>query len=183
MTNDKTYIVLLRGVMPSGKNSIKMARLREIIEGAGFREVKTYIQSGNVILRSEREASEVSHTIATAIRTQTEADLPIIVKTPDEISQVLTENPFGEGYLPERVFYTLTNDALDTDKATALAREDFGDGTLAIGQNALYMYIPSDASRSRLSNVFLEKKLALTLTTRNGNTLRKLLELSAIHTK
>lgn len=170
----KTYIVLLRGVMPSGKNSIKMAFLRDILEEAGFENVKTYIQSGNVVLNSPLLPSEIAETVHSLILAKNGSDLPIIVKTADEIESVLNGNPFGEGYDISRVFFTLTNDKLEESLVQVLENQDFGDEQLAFKDKAVYLYLPKDASRSKLSNNFIEKKLNITATTRNFNTLTKL---------
>lgn len=62
-----TYIVLLRGIMPSGKNSIKMAFLREILEQADFANVRTYIQSGNVVLQSSLSPTEIAQKVRAVI--------------------------------------------------------------------------------------------------------------------
>lgn len=91
-----TYIVLLRGVMPSGKNSIKMAFLREILEQADFANVRTYIQSGNVVLQSSLSPTEIAQKVRAVILEKNDSDLPVIVKTPAKIQAVLAENPFGE---------------------------------------------------------------------------------------
>lgn len=172
-----TYIVLLRGVMPSGKNSIKMAFLREILEEAGFKNVKTYIQSGNVILQSSLSPSETSQKVHSVILEKNGSDLPVIVKTADEIERVLSENPFGEGYDIGRVFFTLSNETADKNLLQELENGDFGDEKIVFGEYAIYLYIPKDASRSKLSNNFVEKKLKITATTRNFNTLTKLSDL------
>lgn len=174
----KTYIVLLRGVMPGGKNSIKMAFLREILEEAGFEHVKTYIQSGNVVLNSALSPGEISQKVHSLILAKNGSDLPVIVKTADEIERVLNENPFGAGHDINRVFFTLSNEAADGDKVQALEAQDFGDEKIAFGAHCVYLYLPKDASRSRLGNNFVEKKVGITATTRNVNTLTKLAEMA-----
>ncbi len=166
-----TYIVLLRGVMPSGKNSIKMTFLREFLEQADFANVKTYIQSGNVILQSPLSAAEVAQKVYSVILEKNGSDLPVIIKTPAEIQAILAENPFGE----ERSFFTLTNDPFDKTFASELEQQDFGEYLLKITEKAIYLYIPTNATRTKLTNNFIERKLNITATTRNFRTLTKLL--------
>ncbi|MDO5106543.1 DUF1697 domain-containing protein [Capnocytophaga sp.] len=174
-----TYIVLLRGVMPSGKNKIpSMAFLKEILEDAGFESVKTYIQSGNIVLRSELAPAQISQKVRELIEEKIGAELSVIVKTPREIRQVLNENPFTENHDSKRVFFTLFNDELPQPLATELQKQDFGEEKFAFTDRAMYLYIPTDASRSKLSNNFLEKKLKITATTRNFNTLSKLVAMA-----
>lgn len=174
-----TYIALLRGVMPSGKNSIpKMAYLREVMEKGGFVNVRTYIQSGNIVLQTELSPAEVGQKVHQLIKENIEAELPVIVKTADEIKEVLKGNPFTDGYDIKRVFFTLFNDTLDKKSAEELKKQDFEKEKFDFTTKAMYMYLPKDASRSKLNNNFLEKKLKITTTTRNFNTLSKLVAIA-----
>ncbi|ATA72889.1 hypothetical protein CGC49_06120 [Capnocytophaga sp. H4358] len=174
-----TYIVFLRGVMPTGKNKIpSMAFLKEILEKGGFVNVKTYIQSGNVVLQTELSPAGVSGKVHQLIKENIGAELPVIVKTADEMRQVLNENPFSENHDIKRVFFTLFNDELPQPLAKELKMQDFGEEKFDFTEKAIYMYIPTDASRSKLSNNFLEKKLKITATTRNLNTLSKLVAMA-----
>ena len=145
----QTLIAFLRGVMPSGKNAVKMADVRAVLGGNGFDNVRTWIQSGNIALESGLAADEAAVRIHDLLHTHLNVDLAVIVKTPAQLREILDGNPFAdEAYDPKRVFFTLCN---------------------------AYLYIPQDASRSKLGNAFLEKQLGLSLTTRNGNTLRKMM--------
>ena len=135
--------------MPSGKNRIpKMAELHEAIEAAQFADATTYIQSG------------------------------VITTTAEELRAHLACSPFGTDYLEERVFYPTTMDTIDPERLAALCQEDYGAEELRVVAGRLYLYIPTDASRSRLSNNFVEKKLKITATTRNRKTLARLIELA-----
>ena len=170
----QTLIAFLRGVMPSGKNAVKMADVRRVLGDSGLHNVRTWIQSGNIALDTALSAADTAALIHERLQTQLNVDLAVIVKTPAELQQILAENPFvGEGYDAKRVFFTLANQPL-TDSA-GLGAQDFGAEQLCIRPQAAYLYIPQDASRSKLGHAFLEKQLGLSLTTRNGNTLRKMM--------
>lgn len=170
--NNSTLIAFLRGVMPSGKNAVKMADVRAVLSN-DFGPVRTWIQSGNIALQSPWPAVETAEKIHQLLHANLNVDLAVIVKTPDQLREILDGNPFADdAYDPKRVFYTLCNTPLP--EAADLSARDFGEEKLHIRPHAAYLYIPQDASRSKLSNVFLEKKLGLVLTTRNGNTLRKM---------
>ncbi|MDO5091787.1 MAG: DUF1697 domain-containing protein [Cardiobacteriaceae bacterium] len=167
------HAVFLRGVMPSGKNAVKMAALREALGKHGLADVSTWIQSGNIALSSADDAA----TLAQRVHDILQRDLGVdIVKNADELAAILAEQPFADA-APARIFYTLYNTAPDAALLASALAEDFGDNRLAAGEHALYMHIPGDASRSKLSNNALEKRLRITLTTRNRNTLAKMLEL------
>lgn len=174
-----TYIVLLRGVTPTGKNRVPMAQLRQLLSDDGFLNVQTWIQSGNVMLDSMRSVDEVAQDVHQTILENIGADLKIIVKTPAQIQTVLAENPFGEGYDRSRVFFTLFNRVPDEALVAALQTQDFEEDLFKITPHAIYLYVPGSFAKTRLNNNFLERKLRIGATTRNFNTLSKLLELGS----
>ncbi|WP_314262140.1 DUF1697 domain-containing protein [Cardiobacterium hominis] len=172
--NAQTRIAFLRGVMPSGKNAVKMADVRRVLGDSGLQNVRTWIQSGNIAFETASSAADAAAHIHDQLQMQLNVDLAVIVKTPAELQQILAENPFtGEGYDAKRVFFTLANQPL-ADSAD-LSAQDFGAEKLCVRPQAAYLYIPQDASRSKLGNAFLEKQLGIRLTTRNENTLRKMI--------
>ena len=170
------HAVFLRGVMPSGKNAVKMVALREALEKHGFTDVRTWIQSGNIALTSSDDAATIAYRVHDILQRDLGVNLGVIVKNAAQLTAILAHTPFPDAD-PARVFYTLFNDVPDAARLASALAEDFGDNHLAAGEHALYMHIPGDASRSKLSNNSLEKRLRLTLTTRNRNTLAKMLEL------
>ena len=173
MTNH-TFIAFLRGVMPSGKNAVKMADVREVLGNNGFIDVRTWIQSGNIALQTSLDAATTAVQIRQLLQTHLGVDLATVVKTKEQLQAVLDGNPFNQDeYDLKRVFFTLCNQPL-ADTADLIG-QDFGEENLCICEQAAYMYIPTDASRSKLSNVFLEKKLGVSLTTRNFNTISKMI--------
>ncbi|RKW21401.1 DUF1697 domain-containing protein [Candidatus Gracilibacteria bacterium] len=177
MKKKKPYIVLLRGVMPTGKNRIpKMSFLQEILS-TEFDSVRTYIQSGNIVLISDRSRSEIAKKVFELIKKHIGPELSSIVVTREEIQEILDKNPFGADYDISRVFFTLTNDILDSELLEKMKKEIFDGQELKIVENKLYMYLPKDASRTKLNNNYLEKKLKIVATTRNFNTLTKLVEM------
>ena len=177
MKKKKPYIVLLRGVMPTGKNRIpKMSFLQEILS-TEFDSVRTYIQSGNIVLISDRSRSEIAKKVFELIKKHIEPELSSIVVTREEIQEILDKNPFWADYDISRVFFTLTNDILDSELLEKMKKEIFDGQELKIVENNLYMYLPKDASRTKLNNNYLEKKLKIVATTRNFNTLTKLVEM------
>ena len=177
----QTLIAFLRGVMPGGKNAVKMADIRRVLGDNGFDRVRTWIQSGNIAaLDTALNAAETAALVHELLHIHLNVDLAVIVKTPAQLQEILDGNPFvGEAYDGKRVFFTLANQPLADN--TGLAAQDFGDEKLHICPQAAYLYIPQDASRSKLSNAFLEKQLGIRLTTHNENTLRKMI--IAIHRK
>jgi len=173
------YIVLLRAVMPSGKNKVPMAQLREVLSAAGFDNVRTYIQSGNALVDSSRPAREVATRVHALIKDEIGPDLGVVVRTAAQLRKVLEGNPFRDGHDQSRVFYALFAKRPPAAKVKQLLAEDLGEESLAISGDVAYMYIPGLYGRNRLSNNFLEKRLGVVGTMRNANTLRRLVEMSA----
>lgn len=174
-----TYIVLLRGVMPTGKNRVPMAQLREVLSEAGFAGVRTWIQSGNAILRTDMAPKALETRVSELIRTHIGADLAVAVRTAAEVRQILDGNPFtADDDDLSRVFFVTLIDAPSPEKTAALLAQDFGSERLVITPYAAYMYVPDTYGRGKLSNNFLEKKLGVAATTRNFNTLRKMVEMA-----
>lgn len=173
-----TFIILLRGVMPTGKNKVPMARLREVMEAAGYGRVRTWIQSGNLLIDTQETAAQAAARVRSLIRQEIGPDLAVIARSAQEIRQVLADNPFQDASDdPARVFYAFFEnppgkEALDTQRA-----RDFGDNRLVVTAHAAYMYIPADYTKASLNAAVVEKAAAVAVTMRNGNTLRKLVEM------
>ena len=175
----KTYILLLRGVMPTGKNRVPMAQLRQVLSEHGFDKVRTWIQSGNVILHSELPAKELEEQVRMLIKEHIGPDLAVVVRTGDEIRQLIDGNPFrGEAHDIARVFYVSFQEFPPEDKVQALLAQDFSPEELHIDGLGGYLYIPHTYGKGKLSNNFLERKLGVAATTRNFNTLSKMIQLS-----
>lgn len=174
----QTYIVLLRGVMPTGKNRVPMAALREALTRAGFEGVATWIQSGNAIVRTPLSPLETADRVREIIRADIGPELAVIVKTPEDITQVLEENPFANEERQERVFYGLYNHPLDGEKSRIALQKDYGEDRMAFTGHAAYLFIPGSAARSKLNNALLEKVQGQSVTVRNRNTLMKMLEMA-----
>ncbi|MEW4355004.1 DUF1697 domain-containing protein [Streptococcus pneumoniae] len=171
-------IVLLRGVTPTGQNRIpKMSYLAEILQEAGFEEVKTYIQSGNVILRTEKTDEEIQKLVHDVIYDKIGADLAVIVKTPHQLERAVTEQPFDNSFDRSRVHLVFTNERIVQDKLAKLLQEDLGDEKIVQGDECLYLYLPRDAKKKRWNTNFLEKRLGIRATMRKLNVVSRLSEL------
>ena len=163
--------------MPSGKNRVPMSMLREVLSEYGFQSVSTYIASGNVMLSSPSSAQEVEARVHELIKEEIGPEIVVIAREPEEVKLVLQESPYGGEFDPSRIFYTFFATPPEESKVEQLLALDIDENQLRIGKHAAYMYIPGSAARSNLNNNFLEKKLGVSATTRNGNTLSKLIEL------
>ena len=174
------YIVLLRGVMPTGKNRIpKMADLRDMLEREGFLHVHTYIQSGNIVLDTDLNAPALCAKVNALIKQEIGPDLPVIALTPEELDNLLSAQPFAGDLNGSRVFLTFFMGELDKGTMTSFAEKTWGEDQLVLTPRCIYMYLPAGMSQSKLSNTLLEKSFGRMMTTRNINTARKLAAIAA----
>ena len=147
-------IALLRGVMPTGKNKIpKMSYLVEILKDAGFQEVKTYIQSGNIQIETNLKKSEIAHKIHSVILEKIGADLPIIIKTKKQLVVAIEENPFNESYDFSRIHLVFTDTPIDNLNTKKIENMEFGEEIFFKGSECFYMYLPKNARKKKLNNI------------------------------
>lgn len=172
----KSYIVLLRGIMPGGKNKVPMSELREILKADGFEKVSTYIQSGNVLLSTSMPEKKIKDKVHNLIKENIGAEIEVVVSTSSKLKKILEGNPFKDEDI-YRVFFCIFGSKPAAAKIKKVSDMDFYPENLVINKDSAYMFIPGNAARSKLSNNFLEKNLDISATTRNFNTLSKLIEL------
>ena len=168
------YVILLRGINVGGRNSLPMKELRDILESLGCESVKTYIQSGNVVLSAP--AAPDATAITTAIEKQFGFAPRVLVIPGDRFESVSRENPYKDEKVEGKhlhVSYLAGPASADIDglEARKSPREEF-----TLTADALYLLAPDGIARSKLAND-AEKLLGVEATSRNWNTVRKLLEM------
>lgn len=170
----KKYIVLLRGINVSGKNKLPMAELRDLLNDLKFQNVKTYIQSGNIILDSDETKSVVCEKIKEGIANKFEYDVPVLARTIDEWEKAVKNYPFSLEN-EKIVAFTFLDKSVEID---VIEVNGIKDDLYQISDNIVYLYCPSTFADTKLSNNLFERKLKVTATTRNLRTTLKLLELA-----
>lgn len=134
-------IGLLRGVTPNGKNRIpNMAYLAAILQEAGYKRVRTYLQSGNLVLESDTADEVTKQTLHDLILEKIGADLTVILKEPSQIEVAIAEQPFADTLDSSRIHLVFTNDCLSQSRLNQLLQEDFGEELLVQGSECLYLY-------------------------------------------
>ena len=171
------WVALLRAVNLGARNKVPMAQLREQLEAAGYKGVRTYIASGNVLLdgptsRAEL-AGELEHLIAKAFGIDTTA----ILRTPKELAAVVAGHPFGADTSQSHVVFLAAKPRLDA--AERLAHLDSSPDRAVLAGADVYLHYPAGYSGSRLSAAQLERVVAVRGTHRNWRTVARLAELAA----
>jgi uncharacterized protein (DUF1697 family) len=175
-----TRIALLRSINVVGKNKIRMPELARAFEKAGFRNVRTYIQSGNVLFETGKESGELlSAKIREMITRNFGLNIQVVVITPQELADIALQNPFAER--PEvdlsRIHVTFLDREADPVKAEKLLSYHYPPDEIIMGKRAVYVHCPDGYGRTKYHNNFVEKKLSVNATSRNWNTCLKLLEM------
>lgn len=159
-----TYVALLRGVNVGGHKKLKMEDLRRTFESLGYTNVRTVLQSGNVIFDAKAKPRDLESVLGT----------PVVLRTQAEIRRVIADNPFPDEAEndPGRLLVVFLSAPLPSDavlRATALPSEKF-----VVKGKEIYIYFAHGAGRSKLAESLTEKKLGVVPTARNWNTVQKL---------
>jgi len=176
-----TYISILRGINVSGHRMIKMDALKKMCVDLNFSNVKTFIQSGNIIFQSKTKGTEkISITIKTSIEKLFGFDVPVITLTQTELESIINSNPFSKDKTKDPAFFhiTLLSDEPELQNIELLQQVDLKNDRYEVIDKTIYLYCPDSYSNSKLTNTFLEKKLKVTATTRNWKTTNELQNIS-----
>jgi uncharacterized protein (DUF1697 family) len=167
-------IALLRGINVGAKK-VAMARLRELFAELGYADVKTYVNSGNVVF-SGRKAN--AKKIEAAIEAEYGFDVAVVIRTRDELAAVVAANPLREVASNASRYLVLFSGGGDIDAAKAEGVKPGKGEQFAIVGSEAYLWLPHGVHASPLVKALNEKRLGVTLTGRNWRTVQKLLELA-----
>ena len=173
------YAAFLRGINVSGHKLIKMEELRRHFEMPGFKNITSYIQSGNILFDTkETDEVKLRSKIEKLLAAKLGYHVPTIIRSTHNIETIIKNNPFhniGKGDV-RKVYITLLSDAppVSLHKTMDAYRADGEE--FHILDKEVYLLLGS-AANTKLSNALIEKKLGVTATTRNLATMNKVLEL------
>lgn len=173
------YIALLRGINVGGHRKIRMNDLKEMFRGMGFKNVATYIQSGNVVFDSlVRDHEDLREDIKKEIEKSFGHDVPVIIRTPAEMERVLAHFPFEEkgkwkGYI------SFLSEKPTQEQKRDLESQSSDVEKFILGNQEIYIFIDKGADEKPLfSNSYVEKELGMDVTTRNLRSVNKILQLA-----
>lgn len=174
-----TYIAMLRGINITGHKIIRMEDLRASFEALGFRQVKTYVQSGNVIFEARKDANLVGK-MEKRILADYGFNVSILLKAPREMARVIRNNPLLKikGIDDSRLYVTFLSGPVPPTAESALQGLATGPERFHVGRHEIYLYCPNSYGETKLSNTAIEKKLGVIATTRNWRSVNALLALA-----
>ncbi len=174
------YIALLRGINLGSHKRIKMADLVKAMELLGFKNVKTYLQSGNVIFEDDStNEAKIAENIGIKINQIFGFQVNVIIRTEDELENIVKGNPFAKdaNIQPDKLHVTFLSDMPDSETISDLDIKKDENEKFEVAGREVYLYCPNGYARTKLTNDVFEKKLNTTATTRNWKTTNKLLKI------
>jgi uncharacterized protein (DUF1697 family) len=172
-------VALLRGINVGRAKRVAMADLRALIEGLGYSDVRTLLNSGNVVFTATRTAPQkAAASIERTLASELGVTARVTVLTVAELAQVVSENPLGKiASDPSRLLVAVLADPADRSKLSPLSKEDWGDDKLAVGTRVAYVWCAEGVLESRLMQA-VQRALGDAVTARNWSTMTKLLALA-----
>ena len=173
-------IALLRGINVGGKNRLPMKELAALFVDAGCEDVRTYIQSGNVVFRTgPAGGEEISTVISASILSRFGYRIPVVTRTARAFQEIVRANPFlNAGAEADKLHVMFLAEPPDGAQVDALDPDRSPGDEFAVMGREIYLHCPNGVARSKLTNSYFDARLSTTSTTRNWRTVQRLLELA-----
>jgi uncharacterized protein (DUF1697 family) len=176
-----TFVSMLRGINVGAQKRLRMETLRDIYKELGFRNIRTYVQSGNVVFEStEQDQSALVKRIEKQIAQTCGFPVEVFMRQAQDIQRLLAGNPFlnERNEDPSKLHVTfLSRIPSEPWWSEMLPPRDIID-EFARGELVIYLFCPNGYGKTRLSNSFFERKLGVLTTTRNWNTVNALYKMA-----
>ena len=173
------YVAFLRGINVSGHRIIKMEELRKLFEELKFKNIKTYIQTGNVVLEtSTKDSDSLTKMIEKHLQKSLGYEVETMLRTIPEIEKITENNPFKKAKLDKtlNLYLTFLHDEPSAELKKSLISSSDDIATFKIKEKEVYTLYKRSNAKHPFSNNFVEKKLKVAATTRNWNVINKVLD-------
>jgi len=168
-------IALLRGINLGSRRRVAMAELRELVEGLGYEDVATHLQSGNVVLTGAERPERVARRMEEAIAERFGFDVDVVVRTGAQLRAAVEANPFSdESADGARLLVLFLGADPDPEAVRGLDDERAGDDRIRARRREIYVWCPGGVRRSPGLAEIERRRLGVTATARNWNTVLKL---------
>lgn len=172
---------MLRGINVSGKKMIKMDALRNMYSGIGFKNVQTYIQSGNVVFQEKiAKVQDLEKKISNEIMKTFGFEVPVLVQGLAEIKEIVRNNPFVRERKEEEkcLHVTFLSSVPLKENIEKINRSLYFPDEFIWKGKAVLLYCPGGYGKTKLTNTFFENRLKVTATTRNWKTCNELVSMA-----
>jgi uncharacterized protein (DUF1697 family) len=171
------YVSLLRGINLGPTTQVSMSDLKRVYLDLGFGDVETYIRSGNVVFSSDEPAGDVRHRVEAGIAERLGMTLDVVVRTHDEVADVVERNPFPQAD-PKHLHVVFLAEPVPEQLNARLAEQDFGSDEYAGDGREIYLHLPNGFGRSRLASRMSALRSPVVATVRNWRTVAKVRDMS-----
>jgi uncharacterized protein (DUF1697 family) len=173
------YVALLRGINLGAKRRVPMAELRARLEEAGYEDVRTLLQSGNVVLTSDVDAATLERDLRETLRAAFGFDIAVLARTSDELAEIVAREPFGAvADDPARLQVSFLSAEPDPAGVEELEQANVAPERVAFLGREIYAWHPGGVGRSELAKLITDRRLGVEVTARNWRTVTNLLELA-----
>jgi uncharacterized protein (DUF1697 family) len=175
-----SYVALLRGINVGAHKRIAMADLRAVLTDLGYEDVRTLLQSGNAVFTGGRAtADKVARTVEDAVSRTFGMDVPVLVRTGAELTKVVRDNPFTEvADQGSRLVVSFLSAPPSRAVLGGFDAAAYEPELMYLAGREMYLWLPAGLIESKLMKALPEKRLGVTATVRNWNTVTKLAEMA-----
>jgi uncharacterized protein (DUF1697 family) len=176
-----TLISLLRGINVSGQKSIRMAEITHLYETLGLNKIQTYLQSGNIVFESDELAGSILvDRIEAKIEKSYGYHVPVFIRTLDDFQHIVNHNPFlrDRNEDPANLYVTFLYSLPKKELVNRLIAQVSEEDKFITGEKEVYLFCLHGYGKTKLSSNYFEKKLSVSATTRNWNTVTALLKMA-----
>ena len=178
-----TYLALLRAVNVSGHHKLPMKELRERMEAAGYGNVRTYIQSGNIIFDHPSEDElELRSALAELLLAEFNVKSPVVLRSRDELAETVANSPYTVDPAEEKFFHVMfLSDLPSSEHLATLDPNRSPNDRWQVRGRDIYIHFKGGVAESKLTNAYFDSKLKTVSTGRNWRTVNKLLDMLDDH--
>jgi uncharacterized protein (DUF1697 family) len=174
------HVALLRGINLGPARRVPMGELRQRLADAGYEDVKTLLQSGNVVLSDPAKPDALAARLEGQLGEWFGMEIPVVVRSRAQLAAVVERDPLGDvADEPKRYVVTFLSGKPDAAFVKKIAAEDLGDERFVAHGRELYTWHPNGIQKSKLARLTGDQRLGVTATARNWATVTKLLELAS----
>ncbi len=175
------YAALLRGINVGGNKKVPMSDLRQLLSDLGHADASTYLQSGNAVFSGPaQQPSQLAGTISRGIEERFGIAVTVVIRTAAELTAVVERSPLpGEPENPSRFFVAFLAAEPAPARVAEITAQPLDPDQLWVSGTEAFLWCPNGAADTPLTNSFIEKRLGVAATSRNWNTVRKLVALTA----
>ena len=175
------YVALLRGINVGGRNKLRMADLRALLEDLGAEDVATYIQSGNAVFSaSAKLAKTVATRLSERLASDFELHVPVVLRRADELRAALDADPFAaEGADERHLHVAFLAERPSAARVRTLEPDRSPPDRFALVGRELFLCCPNGLARTKLTSQWIDSRLGTTATVRNRRTVLAILDLAA----